>query len=146
MEALLPDFYYSPKTYGLEGLNYKGFEVDQLFTAGANIATPDDLPNSTFGIFTYHIKRSLLTAILGFYASVDNDAINKSDSSLLTVIIQASSFMSMIVSIISSLSDFRRWVIASIKVPLIEVLQWLKTLLSRCPFWSQDCIICPLHF
>lgn len=140
MEALLPDFYYSPKTYGLEGLNYKGFEVDQLFTAGANIATPDDLPNSTFGIFTYHIKRSLLTAILGVYASVDDDAINKSDSSLLTVIIQASSFMSMIVSLISSLSDFRRWVIASMQGAFNRSTTMVQNITVKLPFFGPKIV------
>lgn len=94
----MPEFYYSPKTYGLEGLNFKGFEVDQIFSAGSNIARPEDIPHNTFGILKYHIKRSLLLAILAIIGYFDEDAVYKSDSSLLDVVSQLIALFNNIVT------------------------------------------------
>lgn len=133
MEAFLPDFYYSPKTYGLEGLSYKGFEVDQLFTAGSNIASPDDLPTDTYGILKYYIKRSILTGILGIFAFFDQDAVDRSESHFLGVIVYAMAAMSGFVAFLVRIDDSKRWIIAYIKGFLSNTFSVVKNVSAKVP-------------
>lgn len=55
--------YYTPRTYGLEGLSYNGFSVDSIFVAGSNLFDPVNSPKTTWDLLKFHIKRSLLSAV-----------------------------------------------------------------------------------
>lgn len=55
--------YFTPKTYGIEGLTINGFDVDSIFVAGSNMASPENIPTTTFDLFIFHVKRSFLSAV-----------------------------------------------------------------------------------
>lgn len=57
--------YYTPKTYGIEGLKFNGFDVDQIFVAGSNVIQDGKIPFTTWGMLRFHVSRSLLSAVHG---------------------------------------------------------------------------------
>lgn len=61
--------YYSPKTYGVEGLSFNGFNIDQIFGAGASVFQEGILPKNTWELFIFHITKSLLA---GFYSLMEH--------------------------------------------------------------------------
>lgn len=65
------DRVYTPKTYGMEGLVFKGFNVDDIFVAGSN-GTYVRQPNM-WELLKFHIFRSILNlvlALVGYYDSI----------------------------------------------------------------------------
>lgn len=55
--------YYTPRTYGLEGLSFNGFPIDNIFVAGSNLFDPANSPETTWDLLKFHVKRSLLSAV-----------------------------------------------------------------------------------
>lgn len=60
---------YTPKTYGMEGLVFKGFNVDDIFVAGSN-GTYLTQPNM-WELLKFHIFRSILNLLLALVAYYD---------------------------------------------------------------------------
>lgn len=58
--------YWTPKTFGVEGLLVNGFDVDSILVAGSNVLEQDNIPKNTFQLLKFHIKRSLLSALFLF--------------------------------------------------------------------------------
>lgn len=55
--------YYTPRTYGIEGLTYNGFDIDEIFVAGSNVNDESLVPKNTFELLLFHLKRSFLSAL-----------------------------------------------------------------------------------
>lgn len=54
---------YTPKTYGIRGAQFKGFKVDDILTPGSSY-DPAEISGSTMSLLKFHIKRSMLNAVL----------------------------------------------------------------------------------
>uniref|UniRef100_A0A060TGB1 ARAD1D22088p n=1 Tax=Blastobotrys adeninivorans TaxID=409370 RepID=A0A060TGB1_BLAAD len=62
---------YTPKTYGIQGVQLKGFKVDDILTPGSSY-NPAEISGSTMSLLKFHLKRSMLNAVLalvGYYES-----------------------------------------------------------------------------
>lgn len=58
------NIYFTPKTYGIEGLSINGFDVNSIFVAGSNVGGFEKIPGNTYELLLFHIKRSILSAVL----------------------------------------------------------------------------------
>lgn len=63
LNSVKTDTYFTPRTYGIEGLTVNGFDVDSIFVAGSNVTSAEDLPTKTIELLRFHIRRSLLSAV-----------------------------------------------------------------------------------
>lgn len=73
----------TPKTLGLEGVNFRGLEFDNIFTPGANLA---DMPITTWELFMFHINHAILTAAhstYDFWNQIQGDVNHAATSTLL---------------------------------------------------------------
>lgn len=148
MEAFIPEFYFTPKTYGIEGLRFKGFELDNILSAGANLSDPDIVPKSTWQILKFHLKRSMLQGILNVYSTKDNDAPYKVQSTLLDILALALALLENVTSLLADITAlFTRimdWVdnmTSWIQGLVNGFITWLKdtfqAILDRLPFGAQ---------
>lgn len=137
MEAFIPEFYYTPKTYGIEGLRFKGFELDNLLSAGANLQKAEDVPKSTWGIFKYHMKRSILLGMLNIVSTTDDDPVKKADGTILDLAIILLNLLTNVVAWLDSVTavfnDIMDWV-NNVTTWIQDLVQWLIDLL---PFGSS---------
>ncbi|KAF5096893.1 hypothetical protein D0Z00_002630 [Geotrichum galactomycetum] len=82
--------YFTPKTYGIEGLSINGFDINSIFVAGSNIGSFQKIHGNTYGLFLFHIKRSILSAIflaIGYkkYGVENENTLLALDNTYLTV-------------------------------------------------------------
>lgn len=69
----IPNEYYTPRTYGIEGLTFKGFNIDDIFVPGSNGRYLRTQNPTMWDLLKFHITRSILNgllAIVSFYESL----------------------------------------------------------------------------
>lgn len=73
------------RSLGLEGVNFKGFELDDIFSPGANL---QDMPITTWELLQFHIQHAILTFLhdtIDFWYQIRGDVNHASTSVLLMV-------------------------------------------------------------
>lgn len=132
LEAIISEVNYTPKTYGLEGFSFRGFDVDKFFSAGSSITNPVDFPTSTWQLLKFHIRRSLLSAVLNIIALNDNDPIQRADSTLVDLITTILDFLATFTvflgTVVSLLQQALEW-LNGLTDYVQELINWLRPIL-----------------
>lgn len=75
----------TPRSLGLDGVNFKGFELDRIFTPGANL---QDMPITTWELLQFHIQHAILVFLhdtIDFWYQIHGDVNHAVTSVLLMV-------------------------------------------------------------
>lgn len=129
LEAILPELTYTPKTYGLEGFSFRGFEIDKIFSAGSSITNPADFPTSTWQLLKFHIRRSMLSAILNIIALKDDDPIQRANSTIVDLILKLLDFLASFTVFLGTISSFLQAVLGwlnGITDYALQLVDWLR--------------------